>query len=130
MLNHITTVHKLSENGIGFKVLTGHGADIDTTTTNGKLVFGIFAALAEFEKDLIRERTIAGLAAARARGKKGGRKYELSKTEIKVAQSAMLNRELSVSELCKDLGIGRTTLYRYVSPNGELRPHGEKALSR
>ncbi len=68
----ITTVHDLHElGGVGFRVLAGQGADIDTTTASGKLGFGIFAALAEFERELIRERTIAGLASARARGRKG-----------------------------------------------------------
>ncbi len=69
----INTVHDLTGRGIGLKVLTGHGAAIDTTTAAGKLVFGIFAALAEFERELIAERTVAGLASARARGRKGGR---------------------------------------------------------
>lgn len=69
----INTVHDLTGRNIGLKVLTGHGASIDTTTAAGKLVFGIFAALAEFERALIAERTVAGLASARARGRKGGR---------------------------------------------------------
>jgi DNA invertase Pin-like site-specific DNA recombinase len=68
----INIVHDLSTRGIGFKVLSGHGASIDTTTPAGKLVFGIFAALAEFERDLISERTKAGLASARARTKRRG----------------------------------------------------------
>ena len=68
----INTVHDMTGRGVGLKVLTGHGAAIDTTTAAGKLVFGIFAALAEFERELIAERTIAGLASARARGRKGG----------------------------------------------------------
>ena len=66
----VNTAQDLAERGIGFKVLAGQGAEIDTTTASGKLVFGIFAALAEFERELIRERTKAGLAAARARGRK------------------------------------------------------------
>ncbi len=69
----INTVHDLTARGTGLKVLTGHGATIDTTTAAGKLVFGIFAALAEFERELIAERTTAGLASARARGRNGGR---------------------------------------------------------
>ncbi len=71
----INTVHDLTARGTGLKVLTGHGATIDTTTAAGKLVFGIFAALAEFERELIAERTTAGLASARARGRNGGRPY-------------------------------------------------------
>ena len=73
------TVHDLSARGVGLRVLAGDGAQIDTTTAAGRLVFGIFAALAEFERELIRERTVAGLKAARARGCKGGRKFALSK---------------------------------------------------
>src|SRR5947207_11267486 len=69
----VNTVHDLTARGVGFKVLTGHGASIDTTSPSGKLVFGIFAALAEFERELIVERTKAGMAAARARGRNGGR---------------------------------------------------------
>jgi DNA invertase Pin-like site-specific DNA recombinase len=69
----VNTVKDLSERKIGLRVLTGKGAQIDTTTASGRMVFGIFATLAEFERDLIRERTMAGLAAARARGRKGGR---------------------------------------------------------
>ena len=75
----VNTVQDLSARGVGLRVLAGDGAQIDTTTAAGRLVFGIFAALAEFERELIRERTVAGLEAARARGRKGGRKFALSK---------------------------------------------------
>ena len=71
----VNTVQALSDRGIGLKVLVGQGAEVDTTTAGGKFVFGIFAALAEFERELIRERTRAGLEAARARGRKGGRRF-------------------------------------------------------
>ncbi|WP_439638175.1 recombinase family protein [Spirulina sp.] len=125
----VNTVHDLAQRQVGFKVLTGEGADIDTTTPAGKLVFGIFASLAEFERDLIRERTMAGLAAARARGRKGGRKFELSKAQVRLAQVAMAQRDTTVSALCQELGIARTTLYRYVSPKGELRKNGQKVLN-
>ena len=78
-LRHLVNiVHDLTQRGIGLKVLTGEGAAIDTTTASGKLVFGIFAALAEFERELIRERTLAGLADARARGRRGGRPYKMT----------------------------------------------------
>ena len=128
-LHHlVNTVNDLSERGVGLKVLTGTGAQIDTTTPAGRLSFGIFAALADFESDLIRERTMAGLAAARARGRKGGRKFVLSKTQARMAQVAMANRDTSVSELCKELGIRPVTLYRYVDPNGELRDYGKRVL--
>lgn len=75
----VSTVDDLSNRNIGFKVLSGQGADIDTTTPAGKMVFGIFAALAEFERELIRERTIAGLNAARARGRKGEENFSSPK---------------------------------------------------
>ena len=75
----VNTVQALSDRGIGLKVLAGQGAEVDTTTAGGKFVFGIFAALAEFERELIRRATRAGLEAARARGRKGGRKFSLTK---------------------------------------------------
>ena len=124
----VNTVQDLSARGVGLRVLTGQGAQIDTTTAAGRLVFGIFAALAEFEGDLIRERTMAGLEAARARGRKGGRKFALSKAQVRLAQAAMANRDTSVSELCTELSIKPVTLYRYVDPQGELREQGRKVL--
>ncbi|HBU37339.1 MAG: transposon DNA-invertase [Desulfovibrio sp.] len=125
----VSVVQELAEKDIGFKVLTGRGADIDTTCASGKLIFGIFAALAEFESELIRERTMAGLEAARARGRKGGRRFALNKTQVQMAQVAMKNKTTSVTELCKELRITRVTLYRYVSPSGELREHGIQVLN-
>ena len=124
----VNTVRSLSDRDVGLCVLTGQGANIDTTTASGKLIFGIFAALAEFEGDLIRERTMAGLAAARARGRHGGRKFELTKNQIRLAQSAMANRDTRVAQLCEELDISRATLYRYVGPDGALRSHALKAL--
>lgn len=124
----VNTVHDLADREIGFKVLTGQGAEIDTTTASGKLVFGIFAALAEFERELISERTKAGLAAARARGRKGGRKFQLTKSQVRMAQASMKSRDSSVSELCKELGVTRQTLYKYVGPDGELRDYGNRVL--
>ena len=125
----VRTVSMLSERGVGLKVLTGQGTLIDTTTAAGRLSFGIFAALAEFERELIRERTMAGLKAARARGRKGGRKFALTKAQVRMAQAAMASRDTSVSELCKELGVTPVTLYRYVDPNGNLRDHGKQVLS-
>lgn len=126
----VNTVHDLTDRGIGLKVLTGEGAAIDTTTASGKLVFGIFAALAEFERALISERTVAGLAAARARGRNGGRPFKMTAAKIRLAMAAMGQKETKVSDLCKELGITRQTLYRHVSPSGELRPDGAKLLSK
>jgi DNA invertase Pin-like site-specific DNA recombinase len=125
----VNTVQTLSDKGVGFKVLTGQGADIDTTTASGKLVFGFFAALAEFERELIRERTMAGLAAARARGQRGGRKFALTKAQVRLAQAAMGKKETKVNELCRELGITRPTLYRYVGPDGNLRNYGKQVLN-
>lgn len=129
-LKHLVNiVQDLLKREIGFKVLTGQGANIDTTTANGRLIFGIFAALAEFESELIRERTMAGLAAARARGRNGGRKFALTKSQLRLAEAAMAARDTKVSELCKEIGVTRSTLYRYVSPDGKIRPHGKKLLA-
>ncbi|MGV7963765.1 recombinase family protein [Photorhabdus tasmaniensis] len=124
----VNTIHDLADRKIGFKVLTGQGAEIDTTTASGKLVFGIFAALAEFERKLISERTKAGLAAARARGREGGRSFKLTKSQVRLAQASMKSRDCSVSELCEELGISRQALYKYVGPDGELREHGKRVL--
>ena len=130
-LRHLVNiVHDLTQRGIGLKVLTGQGAAIDTTTASGKLVFGIFAALAEYERELISERTIAGLAAARARGRKGGRPFKMTPAKVRLAAASMGKPGTNVGELCKELGITRQTLYRHVSPTGELRDDGHKILDR
>jgi len=130
-LHHlVNTVHDLMERKIGFRVLSGQGANIDTTTAGGRLVFGIFAALAEFERDLIRERTIAGLASARARGHNGGRPFTMTPAKLRLAQAAMAKRDTKVSDLCKELGVTRQTLYRFVGPKGELRADATRLLKR
>jgi DNA invertase Pin-like site-specific DNA recombinase len=117
----VNVVHDLTSRGIGLKVLTGQGAAIDTTTPAGKLVFGIFASLAEFERDLISERTRAGLASARARGRKGGRRPKMTPAKLRLALAAMGKPETNVGDLCQELGVTRSTLYRHVSPTGEAR---------
>ena len=111
-------------------MLTGQGAAIDTTTAAGKLVFGIFAALAEFERELISERTVAGLASARARGRSGGRPYKMTAAKLRLAAASMGKPDTKVGELCKELGVTRQTLDRHISPQGEIRPDGTKLLSR
>ncbi len=92
-------------------------------------MFGIFAALAEFERELISERTVAGLASARARGRKGGRPFKMTPSKLRLAEASMGRPDTKVSELCAELGITRQTLYRHVSPTGELRPDGLKLLA-
>jgi DNA invertase Pin-like site-specific DNA recombinase len=111
----IETVTALDERGIGFRSIT---ENIDTTTSGGKLVFHIFGALAEFERDIIRERTQAGLQAARARGRRGGRpKRQPSSRKVAMARALYADKRNSVSEICKTLGISRATLYRYLNQN-------------
>lgn len=124
----INTVLELVERGIGFKVLTGHGASIDTTTPAGKLVFAIFAALAEFERELISERTKAGLASARARGHQGGAPFKMTAAKVRLSMVAMGKPETKVGDLCRELKVSRQTLYRHVDPNGALRKDGKKLL--
>jgi DNA invertase Pin-like site-specific DNA recombinase len=124
----IETVEDLSKRGVGFKVL--HGAPIDTTTSQGKLMFTMFSALPEFERDVIRERTIAGLAAARARGRVGGRKTVFTASKLRRAAAAMASRDTHVTELCEELDISRATLYDYVTPDGKFTARGEALLHR
>ncbi|ABM17512.1 recombinase family protein [Marinobacter nauticus] len=103
----VEIVQDLQDRGIGFKSLT---ESIDTTSSGGRLVFHIFGALAEFERDLIRERTIAGLQAARARGRKGGRKPTLSDTDIKKAAAMLLDPSITKKEVAEHFRVSRTTL--------------------
>jgi len=124
----VNTVHDLTEKNIGLKVLTGHGAAIDTTTASGKLVFGIFAALSEFEREMIKERTLAGMASARARGRKGGRPYKMTQAKLRLAMASLGQIETKIKPLCEELGISKQTLYRHLSPKGELREDGRKLL--
>lgn len=129
-LRHLVNlVGDLTKRNVGLKVLSGEGASIDTTTANGRLVFAIFAGLAEFERELISERTKAGLAAARARGRKGGRPFKMTPAKLRLAQAAMGKPETCVNDFCVELGIIRQTLYRFVGPRGEIRSDGEKLLA-
>ncbi len=108
----IETVAALRNRGIGFKSLT---EQIDTTTPGGKLIFHVFGALAEFERDLIRERTHAGLAAARARGRTGGRPKKLAEPkQLALAQALYEGGQTDIDTICQTLGISRATLYRYL----------------
>lgn len=108
----IETVSALAERGIGFKSLT---EQIDTTTPGGKLIFHVFGALAEFERDLIRERTQAGLAAARARGRLGGRPKKLADAKkLELARTLYEGGQTDIETICATLGVSRATLYRYL----------------
>jgi len=116
----IETVALLAERGVGFKSL---GEQIDTTTPGGKLVFHVFGALAEFERDLIRERTNAGLAAARARGRRGGRPKALADPKrVALAQALYDGGQADIATICKTLGISRATLYRALKPRNPEPP--------
>lgn len=105
----IDTVNQLESKGIGFQSLT---EAIDTTTAGGKLVFHIFGALAEFERELIRERTKAGLEAARVRGRTGGRPRKLSKEQTQMMKEMWENKNYKVNDICNTFGISRSTFYR------------------
>jgi DNA invertase Pin-like site-specific DNA recombinase len=107
----IDTVATLADRGVGFRSLQ---EAIDTTTPGGKLVFHIFAALAEFERDLIRERTAAGLAAARARGRKGGRPAVMTEHKIRLARQMYASKQYTVAAIASALGVSRTSIYRHL----------------
>ena len=126
----ISVVEALSQRHVGFKVLAGAGAQIDTTTANGRLIFSIFAALAEFEAALIRERTHAGLAAARARGRLGGRPRKMTKATLRMAMAAMADPQSKASDVARRLGMTTTTLYEYVNGDGSLKPSGRTLLDK
>jgi len=121
----VNIVEGLNERNIGLRVLTGQGAQIDTTTPHGRLVFGMFAALAEFERELIIERTKAGLIAARARGRLGGRPRKMDRHTLKMAMAALSDPTTVVKDLAKKLNMTTTTLYEYVNGNGTPK---EKAI--
>lgn len=110
----IDTIEELEKKGIGFKSLT---ENIDTTTSGGRLVFHIFGALAEFERILIKERTIAGLKAAKVMGKKGGRPQALEAEDLRDAKALLRNNKITVKEVAKRLKVDPSTLYRYL-PGG------------
>jgi DNA invertase Pin-like site-specific DNA recombinase len=114
----IATMTALEERGIGFKSLT---ENIDTTTSGGKLIFHIFGALAEFERNLIRERTTAGLTAARARGRRGGRPKALTAKQLSIAQD-LYDKCYPIAEICRTLKISRPTLYRSIKTGERQQP--------
>ena len=118
-------VGDLQKRGVGLKVLTG---DIDTTTSTGRLVFGLFATLAEFERDLIHERTMAGLAAARARGRTGGRPRVMTRQKLRAAMALMADRDNAARDVAQQLGVSLSTLYAYVDAKGQPRERGQELL--
>jgi DNA invertase Pin-like site-specific DNA recombinase len=107
----IETVEDLEARGIGFKSLN---EQIDTTSAGGKLVFHIFAALSEFERTLIKSRTMAGLEAARARGRIGGRPKLINDDKLKVAKTLLANSDMTVTDIAKQIEVSPATLYRYL----------------
>ena len=120
-------VGDLQKRGVGLKVLTG---DVDTTTATGRLVFGIFATLAEFERDLIHERTMAGLAAARARGRSGGRPRVMTRQKLKAAIALMADRDNAARDVAAQLGVSVSTLYAYVDAKGQPRERATELLGK
>lgn len=108
----IETINVLSERGIGFKSLQEH---MDTTTSGGKFIFHIFSAMAEFERDIIRERTRAGLTAARVRGHTGGRPHLLSDKKVQQLKKLYDQKALKTQELCSMFKISKPTLYNYLN---------------
>jgi DNA invertase Pin-like site-specific DNA recombinase len=106
----IETVDDLQRREVGFRSLT----EAIDTTTGGRLIFHIFAALAEFERSIIRERTVASLAAARARGRKGGRPPSLTERDLQIVRAILQDKNLSVAEIAAQVGVTSSTLYRYI----------------
>jgi len=113
--NLIAQVEDLADRGVGFRSLT---ESIDTTTANGRLFFSIMRALAEFERELIRERTMAGLEAARARGRVGGRPSKMTPEKVRVAREMYNSKEYTVEAIAQTIGVSRKTVYRYLAPTG------------
>jgi DNA invertase Pin-like site-specific DNA recombinase len=107
----IDMVAELQERGVEFRTLAG-ATQIDTSTAQGRFFFHVLAALAEMERDLIRERTMAGLAASRARGRKGGRKPKLTACQIKTARQLLQDRNTTITDVAASLGVNRSTIYR------------------
>jgi DNA invertase Pin-like site-specific DNA recombinase len=108
---------------VGFWSVT---ESIDTTTSGGRLVFHVFGALAEFERDLIRERTLAGLQAARRRGRAGGRPALMTKDKTTTAQRMYDQQELTVEQIARALGVGRSTIYRALNRTGSIAGRRER----
>jgi len=127
-LRHLVElVDDFRERGVGFRSLT---EGFDTTTAGGRFVFSVMAAMAEFERELIVERTRSGLAAARARGRVGGRKPVMTPRTVRMAAALMADRRNTVGEIAEELGVSRRTLYRYVEPDGIMTERGQAMVGR
>ena len=107
----LETVEDFEQRGIGLKIIT---QNIDTTNAGGRLDFTVFSAIAEFEREIIRERTLGGLDAARSRGRKGGRPRALTEKDLKQARALLADPEITVEDVARRLGVGPSTLYRYL----------------
>ncbi len=114
----IGLVNGLEDRGVGFRSLR---ESLDTTSPGGRLVFHVFASIAEFERDVIRERTMAGLEAARARGRKGGRKPVMDEKKLALASRLMGDSRVPIADVCDAVGVSSSTLYRYLTPDGRRR---------
>ena len=114
----VARIEELGERGVGFRSLQ---ESIDTTSAGGKLVFHVFGALAEFERELIRERTLAGLASARSRGRQGGRPSAMTAQKVRLASKLMADPSVKVDEVCAAVDVSKSTLYRHVGPDGSVR---------
>lgn len=127
-LKHLVgLVAELEQRGVGLRVLQD---PVDTTTPSGRLIFHLFGALAEFERSLIQERTQAGLAAARARGRTGGRPRKMTKAKLRAAMAMMADPENQVAQVAAELGIARSTLYMYVRGDGRPTPAAAALLEQ
>jgi DNA invertase Pin-like site-specific DNA recombinase len=112
----IETINELHERQVGFASVQ---ENIDTTTSGGKLIFHVFGALAEFERELITERTNAGLASARARGRLGGRPKAMTARQVQMARMMLADPNTTIKEVCDALDVSKSTLYRYLKPVAE-----------
>ena len=127
-LQHLIEVAtELAERGVGFRSLT---ESIDTTTAGGRLIFHVFGALAQFERELVRERTLAGLTAARARGRSGGRPTVMTADKLAAARRMYEGRELSGEQIARALGVSRSTLYRALTRAGAIHPRPARGGER
>ncbi|MGN8119151.1 recombinase family protein [Labrys sp. 22185] len=118
----MSLMEDLGNRSIGLHVLSGLGTAMDTTAPTGRFVFAIVAAIAEYERSLIRERTLAGLEAARARGRLGGRPKGMTAAKLRMAAAALSNPQTKIQDICSQFGVSKATLYRYLGPDGSYRP--------